>query len=156
MIEVKTYQPIVDIVPVDELNVWFESCEKQVETLRRNTPEEVCNFIEAVADKLDTLATSSRTAESFLGKDLLLCGMTNWKGEPIIAERLYPLQVPRLVRVDHRLSMLRFYHRRGLRSLVDWCKARCKEGHGLSALIAVFEDQVMHLDVVGKLNTKAA
>jgi hypothetical protein len=122
MVEVKKFMP-PDVVDRDELLAWRAGIKKEV---AENCPDEVRQFIEALAAKLPDFGQIGKFHSSMSGKDLLLSGMKEFNGERIDPWTLYHLPVPRMVAMDHEKNMHRIFRRQGKQGLINYCKANVK------------------------------
>jgi hypothetical protein len=92
-----------------------------------NVPIEVIQFIEAIDKKLGDFSQYGRERVHITGKDLLMCGMTEWYGERVDIFCCYWLNVPKMLVVDYKATMHRLFKRKGKQGLIDFCKAKVKE-----------------------------
>ena len=131
-----------EIVPQHELQAWRATLKKDnIE----NCPDEVQQFIHAVAAKLDDFGRIGQSESMIDGEDLLLCGMKEVKGEKIYPWVKYPINVPHMVAVDHHAAMYKAFHRKGKQGLIDYVKARLK-GTDLERLLDVLSVHVFKED----------
>jgi hypothetical protein len=137
MIDVKKYLPS-DVVDQDELAAWRASIKK---VQAEHCPEEVKQFIKALAEKLPDFGQIGKFTTLITGYELQLSGMKYFNGEPINAWEVYQLPVPRMVAVDHETAMHRIYHRQGKQGLINYCKARVK-GTELERLLTILNVHV--------------
>lgn len=139
MVEIKKYMP-ADVVNQDDLHAWRASIKKSED---KNCPEEVRQFIGALATKLPDFGQIGKFKSLIAGYDLLLSGMKEYKGESINPWDIYPIEVPHMVAVDHSTAMHRIYQRRGKQGLIDFCKAKVK-GTELEQVLEILNVHVFH------------
>lgn len=148
--------PVKLLTRIDEeaLRQWQQEQDAVVAKLRTGVPAPVADFIEALAAKLGTLEKRGVTRTLVSVRDLRLSA---WPGaETLAVEDYVRVDVPVLCRVDHRVSMLRWYHRKGAKALIDWCRAHAKAGPAADALIDLFETEVLKQPMSTRLQKKLA
>lgn len=141
MIEMQKLQ-LPDIIPQEELRAWRSSLPKVV---ARDCPEEVRQFIDAVATKLPDFEQFQQESVSITGHELLLCGMKEMNGEKIRPWFAYELPVPRMMAVDYHNSMHRIFNRKGKQGLIDFVRAKV-EGSKIARLLEVLNVHVFHTE----------
>jgi len=144
--------PVKQIVPDSAWAEFYAQCGRDAHALRSRTPDIVVRFIDAVAAKLNTLEPNGTELRAMIGADLLL-SMDTFNDKKIDPFTVYQVPVPRLTATHHALSMLRMYHRRGPQSLIDWIKAHAS-AHTVRALVAIYEEEVLNIDIRKRLNHK--
>lgn len=132
---------LAQIVDSETITNWQQQQDALVASLKKDVPPTVFEFIEALAEKLGTLERRGITRTLMSARELKLTG---WPGaKQLQGDEFIRVDVPMLSYVDHRVSMLRWYHKKGAKALVHWCRAHCKAGAGAEALIDVFELYVL-------------
>ena len=131
---------LADIIPQEELLAWRASLPKVV---AKHCPEEVKEFITAMSKKLPDFQQYQVEKSVISGSELILCGVTEMKGEKISHQYVYDLPVPRMQAVDHHTAMHRIYNRRGKQGLIDYVTARVKDTQ-LERLLNVLHVHVFH------------
>lgn len=142
MIEVNKYI-LPEVVPRDEILAWQDSIRKIQP--KENCPEEVRQFVNALAGKLGDFGQIRKFNTSILGKDLLLCNMKEMNGEKINAYDVYHLPVPHMIAVDNYSSMMRIFRRKGKQGLIDYCQAKVK-GTELAQILEILNVSVFHVE----------
>jgi len=137
MLEVKKYLP-ANVINQEELAAWRASIKK---VQAEHCPEEVKQFIKALAEKLPDFGQIGKFTTLISGYELQLSGMKYFNGERINAWEVYQLPVPRMVAVDHETAMHRIFHRQGKQGLINYCRARVK-GTELEKLLAILDVHV--------------
>jgi hypothetical protein len=133
------------LISPDDINRFKEVIREKNDHLFKNVPSEVKSFIDALSIKLDDFAQYGKERMMIKGSDLHLCGLKEWKGEPIFSFSWYEWEVPKIQVVENTTSMLRIYHKRGKQGLIDYCIARVK-GRDLEKLLQVLNVHVFHED----------
>lgn len=123
MIEVKSYLQLPEVIPALELEAWRASIKKDIV----GAPPEVCDFIEALANKLDDFAQIGKENVLISGYELMLAGIDQVKGEKIEMHHMYPTPIPYMVATDHRAAMFRIFRRKGKQGLIDFCRNKVRE-----------------------------
>lgn len=122
MVDIETFK-LPEVVDRAELAKWQANI-KCVDT--KDCPDEVNAFILALASKLGDFGQIGKDHSIITGYELMLSGYKVYDGEPVRAWDSYPLDIPKMVAVDHVTSMHRIFKRKGRQGLIDWCKARVK------------------------------
>ncbi|MEJ0030942.1 MAG: hypothetical protein WDO15_11455 [Bacteroidota bacterium] len=102
---------------------------------------ELLEFIDAVANQLEDFKRYQVETDYITGREMLLCNMTHFEGEAILPGNIYPLQVPKLMAVDHRKNMMRqliSYGRKGLEGYIN----NCVPGTKAQALLHILSTRV--------------
>lgn len=141
MIQMNRLQ-LPEVIPQEELQAWRRSLPKSE---AKNCPEEVRQFIDAVAIKLPDFEQFQKDYVAITGHELLLCGMKEMNGEIIRPWLAYQLPVPRMMAVDHHAAMHRIYHRKGKQGLIDFVKAKA-QGSDLERLLEILNVYVFHIE----------
>lgn len=141
--------PVKQIVPDSAWAEFYAQCGRDAHALRGRTPQIVVQFVDAVSAKLNTLEPNGTELRAMMGADLLL-SMDTFNGKKIDPFTVYQVPVPCLTATHHALSMLRMYHRRGPKSLISWIKAHA-QAHTVRAIVAIYEEEVLKLDVRTRL-----
>lgn len=129
-----------EIIPQSELQAWRASLAK---SRAANCPDEVSQFIDALAPKLPDFGRIGTYTTIMPGYDLLLSGIKEVNGEKVNVWGAYPIEVPRMVAQDHHTAMHRIFNRRGKQGLIDYCRARVK-GTELERLLYILDVNVFH------------
>lgn len=128
-----------DNIP-DELSAWRDGLARIQEA---DVPTEVISFINAIASKMPDFGRIRNDSVKMIGKDLLLAGLKEIKGQQIHPWGTYDFDVPVLVAADHRRRMLRLFNRKGKQGLIDYCKAEVKSTD-LERVLSILEVSVFH------------
>lgn len=139
MIDIKPYLP-PEVIPQKDLEDWRRSLRR---TEDKFCPDEVRQFITAVAAKLPDFGQIGKERDTITGYELQLSGVKEMRGETINAWELYELPVPRMVAVDHHAAMHRIYNRKGKQGLIDYCRARIK-GTELERILTILNVHVFN------------
>jgi len=142
MMEVKPYIHLPEVVPHQVLQEWKAKIKLRQPVLH-NCPEEVRQFITAIADKLGDFGQFRKYRVMRTGRELLLT-VKEWEGEKIDPFSMYPVSVPVMMAVDYQTTMLRLYHRKGKQGLIDFCKAKVN-GTELERALDILNVHVFHL-----------
>lgn len=127
-----------EVVDQDELRAWRKGLKKSE---AKDCPNEVRQFIAAVAEKLPDFGQIRKDKTMITGYELQLAGMKEFQGEQINAWEVYELPVPYMIAVDHHTAMHRIFHRKGKQGLIDYCTARVK-GTELEKLLNILNVHV--------------
>lgn len=141
MLAPEPYLPPTDEEAQQELQAWLQGHRDRDGEL----PQEVEEFIEAVARKLPPYERFGEELQMITGRELQLCGQTEINGKPIKKWVVYPILVPRLQAVDHYSAMRRAYRRRGKSGLRRYCECHVK-GPDLDRLLRILDTHVFKQD----------
>lgn len=130
-----------EVVDQAHLQSWKKSQEQAVPT--NDVPAEVLSFIDALSAKLPDFGRIRNFSTIITGYELLLAGMERWNGNPVSRWDNYQMDVPHMVVIDNRTTMLRLYKRKGKQGLIDYCRARVK-GTELQRLLDVLNVNVFN------------
>lgn len=139
MIVLKQYEH-PDVVDFEELERFKVKVREQK---FEQIPQEVLQFVEAINNKLGDFAQFGRERMPISGKELLLCGITEWFGEQVDKFSLYFITVPKMMAVDYRTTMIRLYRRKGKQGLIDFCKVKVKDTD-LEQVLDILNVHVFH------------
>lgn len=142
MMEVKLYIYLPEVVPQHALQEWKAKI-KLRQSVLHNCPDEVRQFIAAIANKLGDFGRFREYQVMRSGRELLLC-MKEWQGQKIDPWAMYPVNVPVLMAVDNQTAMLRIFQKRGKQGLIDFCKAKVS-GTELERVLEILNVHVFHL-----------
>lgn len=142
MIELKPYT-LPEVVDQEALSAWRDSIGDGFGKLSHQVPTEVLQFIDALAAKLPNFGRIRNEKTYYTGYELMLAGMKEIKGEKIEMTTAYPVDVPLMQAVDHRMTMIRLYCRKGKSGLIDYVKART-QGTQMERLLSILHVNVFH------------
>jgi hypothetical protein len=108
-------------------------------------PKDVMQFIDALDAKLPDFGRIRNDKVWVTGYDLLLSGMKHIEGERVDPWTSYQVDVPYMVAIDNRSTMIRLFLRKGKQGLIDYCRSRVS-GTELSRLLEVLHVHVFHED----------
>jgi len=107
-----------EVIPAGALEEWRSS----LPSLKGSVPERVLEFINGVSSMLPAFREYQKEHDYITGRELLLCGMTEWDGVTIVPAKIYSLPVPKMQAVDERSTMFRIFRKRGKQGLIDYVK----------------------------------
>lgn len=141
MMDVQPYK-LPEVIDREALREWQNSLPPVDDRL---VPKEVRDFIDALAAKLPDFGCIRRETKLYTGYELMLAGMKDFAGEKIELWQSYPVEVPYLMAINNRHTMLRLFKKKGKQGLIDYCRARVK-GSELERLLYVLNVHVFHED----------
>lgn len=142
MIAPTPYMP-EEVVPQSEVLAWKERL-RQMQP-KTDCPEEVQQFISAIAEKLCDFGQIRKYTTMIPGDELLLTGVKEVNGERVFSFASYPVLVPHMIAVDNYSSILRIYRRKGKKGLIDYCKAKVKDTE-LERVLDILNVHGFHID----------
>lgn len=142
MIDLQPYK-LNDVVPQAEVLAWKDRLRKLQPATQ--CPEEVEQFITAMAEKLGDFGQIRKFNAMISGYELLLCNMKELNGRTVVAWDVYPIAVPHMIAVDNYSSMMRIYRRKGKQGLIDYCKAKVKDTE-LERVLEILNVNVFHIE----------
>jgi hypothetical protein len=122
MIEARLYINTIvleEVIPQCQLATWRAGIPRPE---ANNCPQEVKDFINAMAAKMSDFGRIGEFHVLMSGKDLLLTGVKEQNGVKVDPWSTYPTPVPRMVAVDHHAWMHRIYRRQGKQGLINYCR----------------------------------
>ncbi len=141
MMTVHPYINMPEVLPHHEVESWITK--HRSFWLQASCPSEVREFIEEMTTRLDLFKPFRRETAMMSGKEMLLCGIKEVKGERVLAFASYPIEIPVLHLVDRYSTMMRLFKRKGKQGLIDYTKAEVK-GTELERVLHILNVEVFH------------